>query len=127
MSTVRPRTILVVEDEPTVADLLVTLLRDEGYAVELARTGREALGVLVRERAPSNSLALVLLDMMLPDVHGLAILRDPAVAQLGVPVIALSADATTLAAAVPLGAVAALSKPFDLDELLRLVACYCRP
>jgi CheY-like chemotaxis protein len=127
VSTVRPRTILVVEDEPTVADLLVTLLRDEGYGVELARTGREALGVLVRERAPSDNLALVLLDMMLPDHHGLAVLQDPAVARLGVPVIALSADAPTLAAAVPLGAVAALSKPFDLDELLRLVAHYCRP
>jgi DNA-binding response OmpR family regulator len=120
--------ILVVEDEPTVAALLVTLLRDEGYAVTLARSGAEAVRLLDQDYSPPVALpSLVLLDVMLPGTNGLDILRLLGLQQSAVPVIALSAYAEALPAAAHLGAVATLGKPFDLDELLATIARFCGP
>jgi CheY-like chemotaxis protein len=110
-------TILVVDDEPAVRELVVEVLRLEGYAAVGAADGRAALAALERV-AP----ALVLMDVMMPGLDGrgayLAMRARPAGA--AVPVVLMSAAADP--ARLPPGAAAFLAKPFDLDELLGLVA-----
>jgi CheY-like chemotaxis protein len=123
----RPCSILVVEDEPAVADLLVTLLRDEGYTVELARDGVAAIALLGPGEDTGTHYDLVLLDMMLPGVGGGAVLKHSLAVQAGLPIVGLSADPHALAQAAALGSTATLSKPFDLAELLAVVARYASP
>ncbi len=110
-------TLLVVEDEPSIADLLALVLEAEGYRVVLAGDGRAALVRLVED-----AYDLVLSDVMLPYLDGLALARamhaDPALR--AIPLILMSAVHQ------PLDGVAAyaafLPKPFDLDVLLATVA-----
>jgi DNA-binding response OmpR family regulator len=118
---------LVVEDEPAVADLLVTLLRDEGYTVMLARDGAAAIDLLNRHGATGVRFDLVLLDIMLPGVAGGRVLQHALSVQAGVPIIGLSADSDALVQVAALGAAATLGKPFDIGELLALIARYCPP
>lgn len=125
MTRARPYNLLVVEDEPAVADLLVTLLRDEGYTVALTRDGAAAIDLLDPRGRPGTRFDLVLLDMMLPGVAGGQVLQQGLTAQPGVPIVALSADPAALAQGTALGAAATLGKPFDIAELLTLVERYC--
>ena len=110
-------TVLVVDDERTIRELVVEVLRDEGYAAVGAADGRDALAALERD-APD----LVLMDVMMPELDGasayLAMRNGPA--GLAVPVILMSAafDPDRL----PEGVAGFLPKPFDLDRLLGLVA-----
>ena len=110
-------TILVADDEPPIVDLLRDLLEEEGHTVLGAFNGREAL-VLARRERPD----LVLSDVMMPLMDGvqLAARCGRSRSARGVVVILMSAaESPDLAAA---GAVAFLAKPFDLDEVTRLVA-----
>jgi CheY-like chemotaxis protein len=117
--------VLVVEDDPPTRELIVDLLREEGYTVEAAETGAEALALLDRDRA-IRRFCLILLDVNLPQVDGLAVLHYLADHGLPVPVIAMSASATQLTNAVAAGAREVLPKPFGLEQLLTLVAQNCR-
>ncbi len=111
--------ILIVEDEPEVADLLADLLADEGYAALVSVDGAAV------ERAREDRPDLVLLDVMMPGMDGPTVCRhlkaDARTAR--VPVIFLTAlPAQVLAAR--LGDCAyegLLGKPFDFDELLAAV------
>ena len=86
-ATARPRArILVVDDEPGIAELVTTVLRYEGYEVESAGTGREALGAVERFHP-----TLVVLDVMLPDLDGFEVQRRLAQAGARVPVLFLTA------------------------------------
>ena len=112
-----PRTILVVEDEPSIANLLVLALGAAGYEVAVAGDGRAALGWLAAARPD-----LVLSDVMMPLLDGLglaaAMHADPALRDI--PLVLMSAVHT-----LPDGAArhaAFLPKPFDLGELLATVA-----
>src|SRR5690242_17974849 len=80
-----PTRILVVDDEPSVSDLLAYNLRKAGYDVLAAADGRAALR-LAREQRPD----LVLLDLMLPEIDGLDVCRELRKSS-GVPVIMLTA------------------------------------
>jgi len=106
-------TILVVEDEPTIRELLVEVLEDEGYAVLGATNGIEALDVLAGQ-APD----LVLTDAMMPGLDGLGLVRrmrgDPRTAST--PVILMSAVLRAGRPGFP--GVSFLPKPFDLHRLL---------
>lgn len=108
-------TILVADDEVDIADTIAEMLEGEGYAVLLARDGGEALALLERGAAD-----LLLTDHMMPHLTGLELIaylhRHPDIA---VPVILMSA-VTPLP--LPPPPAAFLPKPFDLDELLDLVA-----
>jgi DNA-binding response OmpR family regulator len=99
-------TVLVVEDDPTIAEILRILLEDDGCRIVTAATGAAALDLAREER-----LDLVTLDLNLPDMDGLELLG-----QLGdVPVIVVSARSH-----VPRGhhrIVAVLPKPFDATRL----------
>ncbi|MCA1723930.1 MAG: response regulator [Thermomicrobia bacterium] len=99
------------------ADLLRDLLEDEGHTVLAARNGREALA-LARAEHPD----LVLSDVMMPLMNGVQLarmLRDELLAWELVVILMSAAHPPDLASA---GAAAFLAKPFDLDEVSRLVA-----
>ena len=114
--------ILVVEDEDPIRQLVCELLEAEGYRVLEARHGAHALELALQE-CP----ALVLTDIMMPIMDGAALCRQlknhPQTRS--VPVVAMTAAGQTTAAAS--GADAYLTKPFDLDGLLALVARYAGP
>ena len=123
VAPVRPKRILVVEDNPDNMYVMDRLLTHHGYAVQQAMSGDDALGVLTTTR-----FDLVLMDMQMPGVDGYSTvraLRDlPGLTSL--PVIAVTAhsmpgdrERTLLA-----GCTDYLAKPIDTRELIRLVEYY---
>jgi DNA-binding NtrC family response regulator len=112
-------TILVVDDEMGIRALLSEILTDEGHTVEVAENAATAR--LVRERLRPD---LVLLDIWMPDVDGITLLKEwGATAQLNMPVIMMSGHGTidTAVEATKYGAIAFLEKPITLQKLLRAV------
>ena len=107
--------ILVVEDEARILDFLVRGIAADGMTVDGARTGPEGV-----KRAVAESYDLVLLDLVLPQLNGLAVLARIQNAKPELPVIVVSArgDVTTKLKAFELGARDYVEKPFSLDELL---------
>jgi two-component system response regulator MprA len=107
--------ILVVDDEPAVRDSLDRALRLEGYQVDLAADGAEALSSLTDERPDA-----VVLDLMMPRVDGLEVCRRMRAAGDRTPVLVLTArDAVSdRVKGLDAGADDYLVKPFVLDELL---------
>jgi len=79
--------ILVVDDDPFVAEMLVIVLEDAGHAVTAAGDGREALAKLAAE----PDIALVLTDMNMPGMDGLELTREIRTGNTRVPVLVLSA------------------------------------
>ncbi|MBI5257173.1 MAG: response regulator [Burkholderiales bacterium] len=112
-------TILVVDDELGIRGLLSEILSDEGHTVELAENAAEARAV--RERLRPD---LVLLDIWMPDVDGISLLKEWGTAgMLSMPVIMMSGHGTidTAVEATKYGASAFLEKPITLQKLLRAV------
>jgi DNA-binding NtrC family response regulator len=112
-------TILVVDDEVGIRALLSEILTDEGHAIELAENAAQARAV--RERVRPD---LVLLDIWMPDVDGISLLKEwGAGGQLNMPVIMMSGHGTidTAVEATKFGALAFLEKPITLQKLLRAV------
>lgn len=111
--------ILVVDDELGIRGLLSEILSDEGHTVELAENAAQARAV--RERMRPD---LVLLDIWMPDVDGISLLKEwGATSQLTMPVIMMSGHGTidTAVEATKHGAMAFLEKPITLQKLLRAV------
>jgi two-component system KDP operon response regulator KdpE len=106
--------ILVVDDEPAILRAIRANLARHGFQVETAESGDQALEAYARHRPD-----LVLLDLALPDVDGLVVLREVR-ARSNTPVVVLSVrDAERdKVAALDLGADDYLTKPFGVDELL---------
>jgi DNA-binding response OmpR family regulator len=111
------QTILVVEDDPPLARLIEALLETEGYRVRQVTDGQAALDA-VRDERP----ALVLLDVTLPKLDGWQVLARLRAEPCPPPVVLLTAQARVAGRAQAAGAAAAVLKPFDIEELLRLVA-----
>ena len=107
------RTILVVDDEPTLRETLVDALEADGFRVVSAADGREAL-----ERFRGDRPDLVLLDLMLPELSGVEVTRIIR-AESGVPIVMLTAKDSELDKVVglELGADDYVTKPFSLREL----------
>jgi diguanylate cyclase (GGDEF)-like protein len=117
--------VLVVEDSVTQAEWLAEVLAREGYEAVIARDGAEAV-----RKVRDDSIALVLLDMMLPDMDGLEVLRvvkESSGARF-VPVIVLSArsDVASRVTGLRTGADDYLPKPFAEEEALARVAAMLR-
>jgi DNA-binding NtrC family response regulator len=111
--------ILVVDDELGIRGLLSEILTDEGHTVELAENAAQARAV--RERMRPD---LVLLDIWMPDVDGISLLKEwGATSMLSMPVIMMSGHGTidTAVEATKHGAMAFLEKPITLQKLLRAV------
>ena len=112
-------TILIVDDDPSIGNLLEEALTKEGYAVLRAYSGTEAV-LLLRQTRPD----LVLLDMMLPGLSGEEVLPH----LKGVPVIVVSAkvDVDDKVGMLLRGAADYVTKPFDIRELLARIAVQLR-
>ncbi|WP_305806719.1 response regulator transcription factor [Stenotrophomonas sp. YIM B06876] len=115
--------VLIVEDDPHIAELLRMHLRDEGYAVEHAADGHAGL----RELERSNWDALVL-DLMLPGVDGLEICRRARAMARYTPIIIISARSSEVhrILGLELGADDYLAKPFSVLELVARVKALLR-
>ncbi len=113
-STAQAPRILVVDDERSMRELLAIVLKREGYEVLLADNGRMAVEVLRRQ-----PIDLVISDIKMPDMSGVEVLRAAKQVDHDVPVVMITAFASTETAveAMRLGACDYLSKPFDVDEL----------
>jgi two-component system response regulator PilR (NtrC family) len=106
--------ILVVDDEEVLQDILTSLIRDEGHHPLSCRTGKEALDLLEREEVD-----LVLLDLMLPDLHGQEVLRQIRERDPDQVVVVITAYSSIEGAieAMRVGAFHYLPKPFKNDEV----------
>jgi DNA-binding response OmpR family regulator len=115
--------ILLVEDEERIASFLATGLEAQGYALEHVATGAEALA-----RLRADTPDLIVLDLALPDIDGLDVLRWLREEKLPVSVIILTAraDVDDLVDGLDLGADDYLTKPFAFDELLARVRARLR-
>jgi len=112
-------TILVVDDEMGIRALLSEILTDEGHSIELAENAVQARAARERQRPD-----LVLLDIWMPDVDGITLLKEwGATGLLNMPVIMMSGHGTidTAVEATKYGAIAFLEKPITLQKLLRAV------
>jgi two-component system response regulator PilR (NtrC family) len=109
----RPR-ILVVDDEPSMRDMLRIVLRRDGYDVVLAQNGTEAM-----ERLRGEPFDMLLSDIRMPDLSGVEVLR--AAKQINQEIIAFMmtafASTETAVEAMRLGALDYFTKPFSMDEL----------
>src|SRR5438045_1034134 len=113
-----PPTILVVDDDPAILELMTFALEREGIAIVGAADGREAIEAL-EQRPAAGQFCLVLLDLMMPQVDGIRVLRylqhHPGPTP---PVVVVSAYPALLQDALDAGARGVLGKPFGVDELL---------
>lgn len=108
--------ILVVEDDADIRATIAAILEMEGYAVELASNGEEAIKV-VSHRRPS----LVLLDMRMPVLDGWGFARVLRERGVRVPIIVMTAAQDAGRWAREIGAQGYIAKPFDLGDLLSQV------
>jgi CheY-like chemotaxis protein len=109
--------ILVVDDDASLLDLLAQVLEEAGYQTVQAQQGEEAL-----RRLAEGPVDLVLSDVMMPVIDGRELARRMAAAEAyrGIPVVLVTAGGRQVVEASS-PAVAVLSKPFDLDQLLATV------
>lgn len=115
--------ILVVDDETELRERLEQTLTRERYQVETAADGEEAL-----KKISDDSFDLVLLDIMLPGVDGLSVLKEMRAVGIETPVLMLSArgDVGTRVQGLDLGADDYLAKPFSMAELMARVRAMLR-
>src|ERR1700755_1211754 len=112
-------TILVVDDEMGIRELLSEILSDEGHVVETAENAQDAREFRLRA-APD----LVLLDIWMPDTDGVTLLKEwAAQGLLSMPVIMMSGHATidTAVEATKIAAPSSLEKPITMQKLLKAV------
>jgi len=113
--------IIIVEDEPAVADLLEDMLRVDPYQVIKIHSSTGALSVIQAERPD-----VVLLDIMMPDVSGLEVLRfmrrEPDLQHVPVVIVSAKTLPDDIRIGLEAGAAAYLTKPVDVVTLRRTVA-----
>jgi two-component system OmpR family response regulator len=118
-----PVRILVVDDEPNIVDVISMALRFEGFDVEAAASGADAIAA-VGARQPQ----LIVLDVMLPDIDGFEVARRLASAHLDVPIIFLTARDSTddKVHGLTVGGDDYVTKPFSLEELVARIRTILR-
>lgn len=116
--------ILVVDDDPVIRDMMVDILDLEGYTVEVARNGRDALTLL--RNADDHVSYLIFLDMMMPVMDGHAFCQALAAdaKQYQRHVIVLMSAIDNLAEATTLGIDASMPKPFVVEDVLHAMQPY---
>lgn len=118
MSNVEPR-VLIVDDEPNMLDVLSDVLSDDGYDVDVASSGTEAVS-----KASSGDFHVAILDLKLPDMSGLDILREIRSRTPGTVSIMITAYSSvdTAIQAMKIGAYDYITKPFKIEQLKSAVA-----
>lgn len=114
------KTVLVVDDEPDIVEILTSYLQDEGYRVVTAYNGRDGL-----ETARTLHPDLIVLDFMLPMKHGLTFCKDlkadAALSRIPVVILTGTGNIDTVSAALRLGINAYIPKPFERQALLAVI------
>lgn len=115
--------ILVVDDEERIRDMASRVLGNAGFVVDTVGTGQEA-----RAAAAAVSYQLVVLDLMLPDTHGIVVLKHLLTDRPDIGVLVLSAvpEIDQRVRALDMGALDFLAKPFAIDELVARVRARLR-
>jgi two-component system OmpR family response regulator len=118
-----PNRVLVVDDEPNIVDVITMALRFQGFAVESAHSGADALASVA-----SFKPHLIVLDVMLPDMEGFEVARRLGAERAGVPIIFLTArDATEdKVRGLTTGGDDYVTKPFSLEELVARIRTVLR-
>ncbi len=112
--------VLVVDDQDAIRDTLQIALDDEGFSVECASNGREALEILERWTP-----CVILLDLMMPVMDGWAFCAEQQRTGDHTPIVLLSAAGRLDEQRIALGAAAVLSKPFDIDRVISTIEQVC--
>lgn len=115
--------ILIIEDEINIARVLQLELEHEGYAAEIARDGIEGLA-----KATAGGWDLILLDVMLPGLNGIEVLRRIRRQDEQVPILLLTArdSIPDKVAGLDQGANDYITKPFEMEELLARIRAHLR-
>jgi len=123
-----PANVLVVDDEPNIRDLVSVALRFHGFVVRTAGDARDAQRELDAARRDDDTVDLIVLDVMLPDVNGFELCRRLRAADDDVPVIFLTArdTATDTVTGLSLGGDDYVTKPFSVDALIARVHAVLR-
>jgi two-component system alkaline phosphatase synthesis response regulator PhoP len=123
MTEMHPRSLLLVEDDATIAELLAYNLRQAGYEVIHERDGHAGV-----RAALTYNVDLVLMDLMLPELDGIAASAEISRRRPRLPIIMLTArrDKESILKGFGVGADDYIVKPFDLDELLARIAARLR-
>lgn len=127
MNPYSTRPILLVEDNPMDVDLTLRAFKKRRLAnpIEVARDGEEALACVARWEAGAPPPVMILLDLKLPKINGLEVLRriktHPQFAGLPVVVLTTSSEDTDVTAAYKLGANSYIIKPVNFDNFVRVV------
>ncbi|HEU4382391.1 MAG TPA: sigma-54 dependent transcriptional regulator [Anaeromyxobacteraceae bacterium] len=111
--------VLIVDDEVNIRRVLAAMLKRDGYEVTAAADGEQALAVMAR-----TPVEVVVTDLVMPRLDGLALLRRVAVDYPDVPVIVITAHGTvdSAVAALKAGAFDYITKPFEHEELKKVIA-----
>jgi CheY-like chemotaxis protein len=112
--------VLVVDDAAGIREMVSQILYDEGYVIETAADGVEALAVV--ERVRPN---LVLLDMRMPNMNGWEFARVLNERGIGLPIIVITAAQSAKSWASEIGAAGFLAKPFGVQSLIDKVQQLC--
>lgn len=112
-------TILLVDDDAAVIDFMAAVLTDEGYHVQWATTGADAVAAILA--IPPD---LILMDLVLGRMSGLDVLRTVRTQGSTVPIVVMTAATRTDQELAQPGVTALLRKPFDLTDLLACVAAH---
>lgn len=117
--------VLVVEDDPEINHLLSAYAHIAGFEADCALSGEQALSAVGAQR-----YGLVILDVMLPDIDGMELARrlrsDPATASVPIVILTALTAEPTRRRAMELGVQAFLNKPFDPDELIRVMRTWAK-
>jgi CheY-like chemotaxis protein len=118
---IKPYKILVVDDDPVIRDMMVDILNLEGYPIEVARNGSEALTKL---RGEENYL--VFLDLMMPGIDGREVCESlnekPELRKRHIIILMSAMDNLALAKSLSVNGV--MPKPFAVEDVLRVVEPY---
>ena len=123
--------IILIEDDPRIADFLQRGLKAEGLQVQRAATGPEGLALVqdaARQTAPGDAPTVVVLDLMLPGMNGLEICQTLRAQGVPFPILMLTALSALedRVAGLRMGADDYLCKPFEFEELLARLEALCR-
>jgi DNA-binding response OmpR family regulator len=114
-----PKKVLVVDDEPSITDLVSLILTEKGYEVSIANDGKQGL-----KQFESVEPDLVITDIVMPDMEGIEFIKALVKKKKDIPVIVMSGNIVGrkfLKTACLFGAKAALTKPFTTQELIETI------